>query len=144
MLKVNKVLVTFSILCDAHKNGGDDLGSFNIRDVVNRIEMCVAKAGMSKEEFYEKSGISSASFSQWNTGTHKPSTKKLAAAAATLGVSLEYLMGETEKTPTVSGEGELDENLVQLLTQLTPEGRARVEKFAKFLKSEEAAASAHK
>lgn len=77
--------------------------------ILRRIEIRMAELGMSKEEFYEMSGISSASYSQWNTGAHKPTKKKLADAAKTLKVSLEYLLTgeEDEKKPAPISENEL-------------------------------------
>ena len=62
--------------------------------VIKRIEMRIAQLQMSKEEFYQKAGISSASYSQWNTGKITPSKRKIAQAAEALGVTLEYLLGE--------------------------------------------------
>ena len=68
--------------------------------IIKRIEIRLSEIGMSKADFYRQSGISSASFSQWNTGVHNPTEKKLQAAAECLGVSLEYLLGkETKKDP---------------------------------------------
>ena len=72
----------------------------DVKELIERIELRVAKMGMSKEMFYKNSGISSASFSQWNTGVHKPTLKKVTAAAKTLGVSVEYLLGNAD---TVDG-----------------------------------------
>lgn len=64
----------------------------DVPQVLQRIELCIAESKMSKQEFYQRSGISSGSFSQWNTGTHKPTLKKLQDAADALGVSLGYLL----------------------------------------------------
>ena len=74
--------------------------------IIKRIEMRIAEIGMSKAEFYKQSGISSASFSQWNTGLYNPSKKKLECAAACLNVSYEYLVNgeETKKAPATNGE----------------------------------------
>ena len=60
--------------------------------IIKRIEMRLSEIGMSKAEFYKQSGISSASLSQWRTGTYKPTEKKLSSAAICLGVSLNYLI----------------------------------------------------
>ena len=68
--------------------------------IVKKIEMRLLEIGMSKAEFYEKSGISSASYSQWNTGVCNPSQKKLKAAAKAIGVSYEFLTDQKEK-PTI-------------------------------------------
>lgn len=87
----------------------------NVREILSRIEILIAQSGMMKQDFYDKTGISSASYSQWNTGTHTPSMKKLQRAADVLGVTLEYLLygdengneqeEETKKSPAASGEG---------------------------------------
>ena len=61
--------------------------------IIKRIEVRLSEIGMSKADFYSKSGVSSASFSQWKTGLYKPSEKKLMQAAECLGVSYEYLLG---------------------------------------------------
>lgn len=78
--------------------------------IIKRIEMRLAEIGMSKAEFYKKSGISSASYSQWNTGVYNPSKKKLQSAAACLNVSYEYLLygTKTEKAPILEDERELE------------------------------------
>lgn len=86
--------------------------------ILSRMEIRMAELGMSKEHFYELSGISSASFSQWNTGAHKPTKKKIGQAAAVLGVSFEYLwFGEGQKNkPVLPEENELDSAFIELLT----------------------------
>ena len=74
--------------------------------IIKRIELRLAELGMSKAEFYKQSGISSASYSQWNTGKYKPSETKLASAAECLDIDYEYLCYGTENknTPTANGE----------------------------------------
>lgn len=90
-----------------------------------RIELRMAELNMSKQSFYEKSGISSASFSQWNTGAYKPSVKKIKSAAKALDTSVDYLLtgagpGDIKKErPAENGEAlakELPEDLQQLLS----------------------------
>ena len=81
--------------------------------IIKRIEIRLSELGMSKADFYRLSGISSASYSQWNTGLYKPSDKKLRSAAECLGVTYEYLRDgthETKNAPAVSSKGDvLDE-----------------------------------
>lgn len=80
--------------------------------IIKRIEILLTEKNMSKADFYEKSGISSASFSQWKTGKFTPSRKKVQSAADVLGVSAEYLLTgeETKKAPANNGERDvLDE-----------------------------------
>lgn len=79
--------------------------------IIKRIELRLAELGMSKAEFYEKSGISSASYSQWNTGKYNPSRTKLQQASSVLGLDFDYLcfgFAQVEKTPTYPGEREID------------------------------------
>jgi transcriptional regulator with XRE-family HTH domain len=64
--------------------------------------MRLSEIGMSKADFYDRSGISSASFSQWRTGTYKPSLKKMENAAAVLGVSSDYLVNGLYRSETLS------------------------------------------
>ena len=74
--------------------------------IIKRIELRLAELGMSKAEFYAKSGISSASFSQWRTGVYNPSAKKLARAAKVLGISEDYLLfGTYKKSVTAYSNG---------------------------------------
>lgn len=60
--------------------------------IIKRIEMRLSEIGMSKSDFYKRSGISSASFSQWRKGIYEPSEKKLIDAARCLDISLEFLV----------------------------------------------------
>lgn len=83
------------------------MADFDAKAMIKRIESVLAEKGMSKEEFYAKSKVSSASFSQWNTGTHKPTPKKIFAVAQCLGVSVEFLTGDEQKEkPTLQTESE--------------------------------------
>ena len=72
------------------------MADFDAKIMISRIERVLAEKGMSKEEFYAKSGISSASFSQWNTGVHKPTLKKVFSAAEALCVDPDYLLGRID------------------------------------------------
>lgn len=77
--------------------------------IIKRIELRLAELGMSKAEFYERSGISSASYSQWNTGKYNPSMLKLHQAADVLGLDFDYLcygLAQTENAPTLTEKGE--------------------------------------
>lgn len=108
--------------------------------IIKRIELRIAELGMSKADFYKESGISSASYSQWNTGRYKPTEKKLASAAACLGVSLEYLRDgeETKKAPTDEGERVVsDEDIMFALFggkgNITEAMYEEVKEFARFV-----------
>ena len=94
--------------------------------IVERIELLIAKQGMKKAEFYKKSGISSALYSQWNTVAHCPSLVKLQGAADALGVDLADLIPNLEESeqknkPATENGDELSEaevRVVKLLRQI--------------------------
>lgn len=97
--------------------------------VLRRIEIRLAEIEMPKQVFYEKSGISSGSYSQWNTGMHSPSLKKLQKAALVLGVPVEYLLygdapvasqGEKKAPdPEIGGKDEKIKLLYEKIPQLS-------------------------
>lgn len=95
----------------------------DVPGMLSRIELRMAELNMSKQSFYEKSGISSASFSQWNTGAYKPSVKKIKSAAKALDTSVDYLLtgagpGDIKKErPAENGEA-LEKNLPEDIQQL--------------------------
>ncbi len=79
--------------------------------IIKRIEIRLSEIGMSKADFYAKSGISSASFSQWKSGMYKASEKKLKSAAEVIGMDYhELITGEKEK-PLANNDKELEEYL---------------------------------
>ena len=45
--------------------------------IVNRINSLLAEGGIDKKKFYEDCGITSASYSLWNTGKTKTRMKNL-------------------------------------------------------------------
>ena len=117
--------------------------------VLRRIELRLTEIDMEKGEFYTKSGISSGSYSQWNTEAHQPSLKKLRAAASVLGVSLEYLLygyGEEKesaprsedrgrkKAPATEGEG-VDDKIVRFIRSASAEELAEILRYIDFLES---------
>lgn len=64
--------------------------------IVARINSLLAEKGISKKTFYRECGISSASYSLWNTGKTKPRMKNLEVIAKFLNVPVSYLVdGET-------------------------------------------------
>lgn len=84
------------------------LSQEEVKAILSRIEERLVVLGMSKEEFYTKSGISSATYSYWNTNRYKPTPKKLRNAAEVLEVSYEFLVtGEEQNKPALQEEGEL-------------------------------------
>lgn len=99
--------------------------------VLRRIEIRLAEIEMPKQVFYEKSGVSSGSYSQWNTGMHSPSLKKLQKAALVLGVPVEYLLygdapaasegAKKAPDPEIEGGSQAKKALMDALNDLTDE-----------------------
>lgn len=114
--------------------------------IIKRIELRLAELGMSKAGFYKLSGISSASYSQWNTGKYKPSESKLRSAAECLGVSFEYLCygveQKTEKAPTAAGERSVSDDDIKFALfggdgEITDAMYEEVRRFADYVKQRE-------
>lgn len=96
----------------------------NVKVILSRIEDRLIALGMSKEEFYKLSGISSATYSYWNTGKYNPTPKKLKSAAEVLGVTYEYLVtGENQKEKPATHEGreltEMQQKAVDMILNMT-------------------------
>lgn len=60
--------------------------------IVARINSLLAEKGISKKTFYKECGISSASYSLWNTGKTQPRMKNLEVIANFLNVPVSYLV----------------------------------------------------
>jgi transcriptional regulator with XRE-family HTH domain len=77
--------------------------------IVTRINALLAKKNISKAEFYEKCNLTSASYSNWNTGKTRPKMKNIEKIARFLGVTSEYLLygdgEEKESAPDPKTEG---------------------------------------
>lgn len=78
--------------------------------IVTKINALLAKKNISKAEFYEKCNLTSASYSNWNTGKTRPKMKNIEKIARFLGVTSEYLLygdgAEKESAPDPKTEGE--------------------------------------
>ena len=80
--------------------------------IVSRINGLLAEKGISKRDFYRDCGITSASYSLWNTGKTTPRMKNLEVIANYLETTTDYLLtglGEKENAPTQEGEREIDD-----------------------------------
>lgn len=51
------------------------------------VDSELASRGMSKADFYARSGVSSATLSQWRTGKYEPTADKIAKIEKCLGIS---------------------------------------------------------
>lgn len=60
--------------------------------ITTRIDMRLAEIGMQKKEFFAAAGITSATYSAWNSGANKPTVRKLHAVSEVIGVPFYELM----------------------------------------------------
>ena len=78
--------------------------------IVNRINSLLAERGIDKKKFYDDCGITSASYSLWNTGKTKPRMKNLEIIADYLHVPVSYLLeGKEQKEKPAPKWGGLKE-----------------------------------
>lgn len=66
-------------------------------DSIDKINLFLAKMGMSGAELERKINVSNSVYSQWNTKATKPSKKSLAKVAAVLGIDVAEIMPDTEE-----------------------------------------------
>lgn len=100
---------------------------------VRIVETLLASRGISKTEFYAKSGISDASMSQYRTAFAKsPRTATIKKAADFFGMSVDefqnYFSPETKKAPVPEDEG-LDREMMEQLRALDSEGIRALKAF---------------
>ena len=70
-----------------------------------KILYCRKRAGLSQEALAERLGVSRQAVSKWETGEALPETGKLAALAAELGVSVDWLLSEAEPEESQARSG---------------------------------------
>lgn len=97
--------------------------------IVIRINSLLAKKGITKAEFYEKCALTSASYSQWNTGKTKPRLQTIERIAEFLGVPSEYLLygdapapsqgAKKDPDPEIEGKDEKTKLLYEKIPQLS-------------------------
>jgi repressor LexA len=108
--------------------------------VSNRIFKAITDADISYGELSRITGIPKSALQRYATGeTEKIPIHRLEAIASATGVQASYLLGweETKLTP----EDELDNELISLLADLTPDEVVRVLDFVSGLKAARAGAA---
>lgn len=85
--------------------------------IVARINSLLAEKGISKTDFYRDCGITSATYSMWNTGKTQPRKKNIQTIAEYLGVTVSDLLPEIKKDPSLSTEA-LDPAVIQLMEEV--------------------------
>ena len=88
-------------------------------DTFDRIEYLLRTNGMSQSDLSKATGISTGLISQWKKRTQNPSISKLAVVADYFGVTVDYLLGNSDEKekPVASEDDELNEYLEELKTR---------------------------
>ena len=97
-------------------------------EIAERIEKALEESGKTKMWFYEQSGISRATFSQWKNGKAFPTTETLERVTRTIGVRFIVVEDKKENPAPTDGDG-LDAELLKRLMSLTPEEIDKVDAF---------------
>jgi transcriptional regulator with XRE-family HTH domain len=109
--------------------------------IVTRINALLAKKNISKAEFYEKCNLTSASYSNWNTGKTRPKMKNIEKIARFLGVTSEYLLygdGEEKESapdPKTKGVSPTVQELFDFIDMATGAELNELLRYAQFLMS---------
>lgn len=109
--------------------------------IVTRINALLAKKNISKAEFYEKCNLTSASYSNWNTGKTRPKMKNIEKIARFLGVTSEYLLygdGEEKESapdPKIKGVSPTVQELFDFIDTATGAELNELLRYAQFLMS---------
>ena len=83
-----------------------------------KILYCRKRAGLSQEALAERLGVSRQAVSKWETGEALPETGKLAALAAELGVSVDWLLSEAELEESQARSGDWTEGLPRTIGRM--------------------------
>lgn len=99
---------------------------------MNRISEIRKERKLTQKELGRLIGAAQNTICNWENGKREPDQEALAKMSKLFGVTVDYLLGlDTEKGPlTVTDEEALDQELISLLTSLTP---AEQEKTAAFV-----------
>lgn len=112
--------------------------------IVARINALLAAKGIPKQQFYKDCGITSASYSLWNTGKTNPSMKNLKIIAEYLGVSVSDLLPDDDpsagiKKGPIPKDGAVSsaaQEILDFLDSASGEELADVIKYIRYLKSQ--------
>ena len=106
---------------------------------MERVDELTKEKGLTGKQVMEQCGISKNSFVNWRNGRMPTKTTKKTLADF-FGVSVEYLMGETDdrgqkNSPGQVTEAELDEELIQIWNSADDVEREAIVNAAKMVRS---------
>ena len=107
------------------------------KEIIRQIELRLAELGMKKGDFYKLTGVSSSSFSQWNTGVAQPSRDALHRIDTVLGTSFDksFLSDNIyEKIQMLQELRDSERALLQVTKSMSDEEIRKTTEFIKSLK----------
>ena len=107
------------------------------KEIVQQIEIRLAELGIKKKDFYDLTGVSNASFSQWRTGRSQPSRDALEKIDSVLGTSFKVSTQSDnifEKIQLLQELRDSERALLQVTKNMTDEEIRRTTEFIKTLK----------
>lgn len=107
------------------------------KELVRQIEIRLAELGMKKKDFFQLTNITSAAYSNWNTGKTKPSNSTLHRIDSVLGTSFELYRQSDNIYENIQMLQELRDSeraLLQVTKSMTDEEIRRTTEFIKSLK----------
>lgn len=114
---------------------------FEVSPLGSWIRRVRANQSISQRELAQRAGLSRSYLCDIERGRGtRPSIEALDKLAAALGVSRLHLLrlsGVVESTEAADGDREIERRLLALVRDLSPEGRAAVERFARFTHRDE-------
>lgn len=99
------------------------------QEMVKRIEATLKEKRITKGEFYAACGVSAAMMSNWRRGLNYPAVDTIKTIESYLDVDL-----WAKETPVPTGAG-IPSDFIDLYNRLSPQGRADLDKYARFLLS---------
>ena len=89
---------------------------------VQMVEIELKKRGITKEQFYRESGISSATMSQWRKRIYSPSSAAIKKIESYLCVVFSIEQKESAPTLTEKDERDIAQDLERIMSQLDSSG----------------------
>ena len=111
-----------------------------VRDrVIRNLKRYVKESGIEQKEIASRLGMSPSAVTSWMSGRNTPDIEVLWELCKIFGVTLGEMVGEeNEKPAAVSGGGEEDVQLKEIIQQSTQNQKKRLVAVAKILLSEDA------
>ena len=90
--------------------------AFDRREIGGRIKLARQKSGFTQRKLAKELGLSAGAVAHWETGS-VPATDRLATLAALLGVSLDWLLGQSGQVNAPSAAGKQTEEDLRLIAE---------------------------